>query len=297
MAEAQFGGGGGGGQNAYKGDKNLSPFGNDVIYISQPDKNVTQYFQDFTNKMYGQVTTRPGGGGGATATPYGGGGGAGIGAFGATDFSNSGATTQPNGQPMGPILPAITVPPSPYLNLTGKHNLCPPATMADRYFYCNNRTGPCGEGAVNIMPIEGLDNHFYCTNPELPYRALNACPPGYKLVDNSSACVMDFSTGSIPMATAATVVPTDMPTDIPTQMNITTQPMASYTTPGSFVSYTSGPSYTPNVIVTTPAGTTTPSYTTNVRSGSTSGTTRPNNAANQTTTPNQISSPTPTRRR
>jgi hypothetical protein len=141
--------------------------------------------------------------------------------------------------------------------------------MADRYFYCNNPKGSCGDGAVNIMPIQGLDNHYYCTDPELPYRSLESCPPGYKLVDNASACILEYDIGT-------TATPTATPTPAGT-----TQPGISYTTPGSVFGSTSPPSYTPNMMAA--MSTTTPtSYMNN--------TTRPN-VVNQTSGP----SPTPTR--
>lgn len=80
-------------------------------------------------------------------------------------------------------------PSSLYLDLTGQHHLCPTATMANLYSYCDNPNGTCDNDSVNIVPITGLVNHYYCTDPYLPYNKLNTCPEGYTLVDNNSACL------------------------------------------------------------------------------------------------------------
>jgi hypothetical protein len=103
-----------------------------------------------------------------------------------TPQPKNGGTTTP-----GITTPAVAMPTidwSPYLDLTGQHTLCPPATMADQYTYCTDPVA-CGPDTVHLVQIKDSPNHYYCTDPELPYNTLQSCPDGSVLVDNNSACV------------------------------------------------------------------------------------------------------------
>ena len=82
-----------------------------------------------------------------------------------------------------------TISPSNYLDLTGKHYLCPPATL-NNYKICENTHSTCGNDRVDIYPLHSNSlTHFGCTNPKYPPRGLESCPEGYVLYDQNTACV------------------------------------------------------------------------------------------------------------